>query len=341
MTDHTVLTEVALNKREVSHRVWGGPFFIRRPTSRVLSKIDTVQTRAYNRDLQTKERIYDSEDPSKSTLVPAFFTRAAKEKLLKEHGDWTEEDRQRTVGAEDEYRKVCFELDSAGYVGMDFLLEEYKELSEELKAILGKNADKYEKELRILIPLYNDNDLSAEDASVEDFLAAKKVIDKAAKSAAALVLLDRLGELHKQYKLYIQGISAQTKLFTLKLKEISLFADTVEARSEKEGQLVKIFECVEDTDGNKLWKNVNACEDSSPEFLGWLLQEVEKFERLDPAANAEEDPSKNRFNFLSQLGGISTLLGDSQDPTESNEDGESQMEVQLNSSTDLDTTEKN
>jgi hypothetical protein len=92
MSDEKTLNELALNRREISHDVWGS-FIICRPTNKIVAKIDTAATRAYNRDLQTKERIPDEDAPKGYRNVPAFLTRTSKAKLLAEHGEWTDEDR--------------------------------------------------------------------------------------------------------------------------------------------------------------------------------------------------------------------------------------------------------
>jgi hypothetical protein len=335
MSDNKILDEVALNRREITHDVWGS-FIIKRPTNKIVSKIDTAVTRAYNRDIQTKERIVDEHEPKGFRDVPAFLTRTAKEKILNDYGEWTSEDRTKVAEAEKEYRKACFELDRAGYTTMSALIEEYDELKGALISILGKNAENLEKELAVLVPIdtpQEAGDYSAPD--IKEFMACRDKVEKAAKDLDAVAILDRLSQLHKQYSLIMKGTQAQADLFAIKVKEISLFTDTVESRSEKAGHIVKIFECTLDEKEQKPWKTLMDCEDSDPDMLAWLLGQIEAFERLDSTDTSTEE-ERNRFNFLFPLGVTSTLLEDSHGQRESKNDGESPQEVQTASIEDLD-----
>lgn len=337
MSDEKILNELALNRREITHDVWGS-FIIRRPTNAIQSRVATAVTRAYNRDLQTKERVSDPENPGEFKLIPAFLTKKLKMQLLEEHGDWTDEDKEALDLVEGDYRKACFELDNAGYVGFGSMIREYDDLTDSLESFIGKKKASLAKELETVFPASSGTGTETfEGPSVEEFVSARDAIQKATKNLEVLPILDRLTELHKQYTLFLEGAKAQSDLFEIKLREITLFTDTVEARAEKEGQLTKIFECVwTEEEDESPWKNLFACEEEDPDKLAWLLQEVEKFERLDPGED-EDDERKYRFNFLFPLGVTSTLLDDSHAQRESSTDGESPQEAQNTSTEDLDT----
>lgn len=326
MEHSELLDEIATNRREISHERFGD-FIIKRPSNRVLSLIDSAKTRSMNKDLQTKEAL-DS-----GGYVPAYLTKKSKKRLLQEHGEWTQEDDDAIELAQSEYRLACMELDKTNFESVDMTLAELDEIKSYL---LDKGLDpkKFKKELSILFPGHDDGP-SEELAPLQDgYDKAKKRVVAALKDVEATRVLDGLDGIHKQYYLIQKGIEAQAKLFLYKTKELSLFSDTVESRAENAGHIAKISNCVYTPEENLYFTSPEKCRDSEQDMLAWLLQEVEKFERLDPTMTAEDEVRMNRFNFLFPSVDINASSEDSQDLTESKQDGSSAKEIQNNSSED-------
>ena len=339
MTEHNLLQEMALNRREIKHDVWGS-FIISRPTNKVLAKIETAKTRSLNKDLQSTIMVEAGDEVKE---VPAILTRKSKEKLLRLHQEWTDEDDVEMRETADAYQKVCFELDDAGFTGVDFLTKDYEEIHEKLKVKLGKKYEENKPKLQIVIPTLAEEKQpeETEEAVIKSFVTAKAELENVLKDLSLSDDFNRLDELHKQYRLYLQGIVAQTKLYMIKLKEITLFSDTVEARAEKEGQLVKIVECTKNLDKSPVWTSVDECQESTQDKLSWVLGQLERFEQLDPTEDIVDERVRNRFNFLFPLGAMSIWSGESDAQRESKEDGESQENTPSNSIEDLGTTESN
>ena len=342
MSDTVILQEMALNKREIHHDTWGS-FVISRPSNRVMSKIETAKTKSTNRDLQSSMLVDDMDNPGKTKQVPAILTRKSKEKVLRLHQEWTDEDDKEVQGATKEYQDVCFALEEAGFRGIDFVTEEYEKIHERLKEKLGDNYDKHFDKVATVIPTVATEPRTEENEEelLKSFTKSKRELEKLLKDLSLMEDFARLDVLHKQYRLYLKGILAQTRLYVIKLKEITLFSDTVEARSEKEGQLVKIFECTKTREGKSPWGSFQECEESEPDFLAWLLGQIERFQNLDPTEEAIDERVRNRFNFLFPLGATTTLYEELDAQRQSSYDGEQLEETQNSSSEDLDIEKAN
>jgi len=350
MTEYNVLQEMALNRREITHPVWGS-FSISRPTNRILGKVETAKTRSLNKDLQSTLLVTDPGNSNLTKEVPAILTRRSKEKVLRLHQEWTDQDDEEMREATTGYQTVCFDLEEAGFTGIDFINLEYDEIHARFKEKLGSRYDKHAILVKTVIPTARLEEVETledelpeevtEEESVANYVAAKTKLENILQDLSLSEDFKRLDILHKQYLLYLKGIFAQTRMYTIKLKEITLFSDTVEARAEKEGQLTKLFECVRRTDRSKVWDSVMDCEESSPEFLSWLLREVERFQNLDPTEGEQDERVRNRFNFLFPLGATTTLLGESDAQRKSNPDGVLPEETPSSSSEDSDTTNQN
>lgn len=300
MTDSQLLTEIAANEREVSHPKLGS-FLIKRPNHRTFAQIDSARSRAMNADMQTKVSIVDPET-GKSTFAPAYFTRNHKKKVLEQFSEWSEKDEVDITEAEQAYRNACIALDSAGFESTKVVLDAYEVAYKEMVALLGpEKVEKLSAPLGSLFPeTVLDNTIEGLKTLSGNYITARSTVEKAARSNDVSALLDRVDVLHKQYDLLLLGMETQTALFMLKLKEITLFADTIESRADKTAQLVKIIHCVlNPITRTPKWSTVDACEEESPELLGWLLNEVETFEKLEEPVAGEKDP--NRFNFLLPL----------------------------------------
>jgi len=338
MTDTKILQEMALNRREITHDVWGS-FIISRPTNRVLSKIETARTKSLNRDLQTTMTV-ETDDGTKE--VPAILTRKSKERILRMHQEWTDEDDQELLDATNEYQKVCFELEEAGYRGLDFITEAYDEIHDKFEKKLGDKYEKYLPDVKIVIPTIMDSeppDTVDEEELTAQYYKAKGRLEKYFKDISLSADFDKLDNLHKQYRLYVKGVVAQTRLYVIKYKEITLYADTAEARADKDGQLTKIVECTKSTDGSPAWASIDEAQEENPDKLAWLLSQIERFERLDPTEKEIDERVRNRFNFLFPLGDTSTLFEKLDAQRKSKEDGESPEDTQKNSTEDLGTKE--
>lgn len=319
MTDKTLVNEIALNSREVSHPEWG-TFIISRPTNRILSDILTARTRSLNRDLQEREKVYD---PSTGNykLVPAFLTKQGKRKILEEFGDWTKEDEQELVNLEKEYRDACVALEQEGFEGTAELHEAYQEALETLKELLEKKPEDFEEELPVLFPMdYEDDSL---DPNPEEYAKARQSVERKAKDIDVVSVLQVVDRLHKQYEYLMKGITAQSQLYVKKVEELTLFADTAESRADKEAQLVKIQRCAKNLDKSPVWSSVDECQNESPDKLTWLLGEIEKFERLDPSVEKSTSNKANKYNFLFPILGTQEDSEEPQETQESNQDGES------------------
>lgn len=333
--DRTLLDQIARNERVVTHRTFG-TYVVRRPTNRVQGLIDTARTRSINKDLQTKDMVVDPET-GKLKAVPAFLTKSSKMKLLAEHGEYTEADEKAILEAEREFREVCKELNDLGFEGTKSLLADFKTA---YQVVLAKVGDKDVSEpLKVIFPMAEEfskgvdlYDLSDLPSSSDDkeFAKAKKAVEKALKDMEVVSMLNEVQKLHKQYGLVLRGLAAQSKLFILRMREMTLFADTVESRADYVSRLNKIFHCTYKIDGNKAWASQDACDDSNPDLLNWLLTEIEKFERLDP--EDPEDTTKDKFNFLFQLGVTKGHLDELRDPPSPNTDGEQAETLQASSS---------
>lgn len=336
MTNEQVLNEIALNRRKVSHPVWGS-FIIQRPTNRILSLMETERTRSLNRDLQEKEKVRDPMS-GEAKLVPAFLTRKAKAKILEDIGEWTKEDARLTEEAEERYRNVCVRMESAGFEGVDELLKSYGDCLETIRDLIPEeDLKRLEAPLAAAFPL--DEDILNLDEKKYD--AAKRKILKEVKSREVSNLFKEVDRFHKQYVLLRDGIQAQTDLYTMKLREVTLFSDTVEARADRATHMIKIAHCVlgENTE-ERLWDSVIDVEDEPADKLRWLLNEVEKFERVDNN-NIDSTAKVGKYDFLSLLSAPNESYEDAPDPQLSNPDGEPSEKTESDSSEASDTEKKN
>jgi hypothetical protein len=326
--DRTILNEIAMNRRVVQHPIYGS-FIIKRPTNKIQSLIDTVRTKSLNKDLQTKMMITDPET-GKEKPVPAFFTKKMKHKVLVECGEWTEEDEKELEQADADYRQICRDLNDLGYISVARTLEAYKEIFERVTAIAENKGKNVDAQMEVLFPILDtlkSGDLEEipilpEASDEKEFAAAGQKLEKTLKDLEVVNLLSTLTDVHKQYVLIMRGLQAQSRMFVIKLKEISLFADTIEARADGAGRVAKVFYCTFREDESKAWKTLEECEDRDQELLNWLYGQIEKFERLDPMET--EETQADRFNFLFPQGLTKGHLGDLQDQPLSNSDGEPQ-----------------
>lgn len=329
MSDRVLFNEIALNQREVTHKIYGS-FIVKRPTNRILSLIETAMTKSSNRDLQAREVVVDPET-GKTKKVPQFLTKNSKMKLLEELGEWSEDDSLAIQEAESEYRRICSELHNAGYIGLEDLLGKLREVYSFItsKAKEKNKEDKVQESLAQLFPMKDAFELDTsnpqlpDQVSGEEYIALKKSVEKTLKDIDVVNHLDILDSLHKQYGFYLQGLSAQTNMLILRLREISLFSDTIEARADFAGRLAKVFYCSFTPDLKKVWESIEDCEDSPQELINWFLSEVERLERLDPAGTEEDLKKRDRFNFLSPLAVTKNSLENSDDQRLPKEDGAS------------------
>lgn len=320
MTDKELLNEIALNSREITHPEWG-TFIINRPTNRILSQIASTRTRALNRDLQEREKVFDP-STEKYKLVPAFLTKQGKKKILEEFGDWTPEDDEKIKELEQRYRQVCVALEREGFEGVVELNKSYTEALQALQRLLESKSGDYSEELPILFPMdYASPEGEETERTPERYAKARASVERKAKDIEVVEVLGIVDKLYKQYDLLMQGIKAQGDLYVKKIEEITLFSDTAESRADKEAQLVKIQSCTKNPDKSLVWASSEDCQNEPPDKLSWLLTEIEKFERLDPN-QPDNDKVGSKYNFLSPI--LDTLVESDDSPEEetSKQDGD-------------------
>lgn len=337
MHDSKILQEIADNARRISHPEFG-EFTISRPTNRIQAEIDTARTRSINRDLQAREIV---EDPytGESKEVPAFLTRSAKAEQLRFHGLWTLENETEIERATEAYRNACFDLDAAGYDGVEPLESGLKEVRTELTAILPAK-EKITEAIKVVAPDLNtaiDGPDLTTDAEIEKYGAAREVLRKAGKSFQVDSLLERADNLHKLCGLYRNAVKAQAELVAMRIVELGLFADTLEARADKAAQVAKVFYCTKTQDGKRPWSSIADLEQEDLEKIHWLLTEIEKFERIDPSATEEDLRRQDRFNFLAHQRNV--LFGELLGAGKPKPDGDSAKDESTTSTEDSDSSE--
>lgn len=328
MSDRVIFNEIALNKREITHPVYGS-FIVRRPTNKILSIIATEVTKSSNRDLQARDIITDPETGEKKK-VPMFLTRSAKMKLLRELGEWTDDDETALLESEAAYRDVCIKLNNENFNGVHELMAGLKEVYEFIhtKAEDKGALEAVKSDINTLFPMrssfedFEDNDYpDAPDG--KSYGAAKNSVEHALKDLEVVQYLDTLDTLYKQYALYLEGISAQTKMLLSRVRELEMFADTIEARADLAGRIAKVYHCTLTSSEQKPWRTLDECQDSPQSLVSWLLSEIEKLERIDETASEEDIKRRDRFNFLLPLGDMNVSSEDSDVQRISKTDGES------------------
>jgi hypothetical protein len=302
--DAKTLNEIATNRRMITSDLFG-TFQIIRPTYSVEAQIESARARQINADLQERTAI---EDPITGLAkeVPAFLSRRSKADQLRFHGLWSDEHEQRLEEVAETYRDTALALEGASFESADTLVAGITGIREQLaKNFKSKNLS-LEEELLILCPsLDSVFDGTEPVARVEAYKAARQAVGAAAGSPVVDELLDELDKYQRQLELFRDGVKAQTELFALRINELSLFADTMEARADKAGQLAKVYCCTLDAHTGKCpWKTQAELARQSPKLVPWLLMEIEKFERLEgtDAPSADENKRADRFNFLAALG---------------------------------------
>lgn len=322
MSDITALNEISKNEREITHPDFG-TYVIKRPTHGIESKIEDVRTRQMNKDLQTLEIVEDPETGDRER-VPAFLSRNNKSKMLSAHGTWTVEDDLKVLESEARYREVCLALDEAGFEGGEKLNTEVGELKARLIARLGSPGEGLKEQVEEILPSLEfvkegDAFYFDEEIIMGRYAKARKEIHEFARSPIVDEILDETDKLHKRVMLYRKGVSANADLVTLRIREISLFADTLEARAENASRKAKVFYCTFNPTGERSWKSMADLEEEPTLKIRWLLEQIERFERLDFTTEAGR---LNRFNFLQPLPAQSSSDA-SQEAEESSSAGES------------------
>lgn len=325
--DVLALNEIVQNKRTIEHPQHG-TFVIRRPNFNIEAQIKTAEVRQVNADLQLRTVL---EDPDRGTTreVPAILTRKARADQLNFHGLWTDKEIADVEEAVDAYREVCAQLEIAGFEGGWVLEEEIEELQTKLRAAVGDSE------------LIKDVAPDLLDASTEEeFAKARSELSLRAKNPEVDDLLENAARVHRLVALYNKGIKAHADFVVRKVRELELFAETVESRAERAVQVAKVFYCAALPNGERPWNTTQELMSESTDKVRWLFSEIERFERMDPGESAEESRRKERFNFLlpRQLRDASVSV-DSPVVDESNPDGALLEETPSDSTKDSDTTE--
>lgn len=330
MSDKAIVAEIARNSRIIEHPEYG-TYVVRRPTYQVQANIESARARSINMDLQTVQSI---EDPATGDVrqVPAYLTRQSKAEQLKLHGIWGPQHERDLQEAIDKWRSVAEDLDKLGFEGSWVLDTQIQELKKNLSK---HTPEKLAPELVVVCPSL-DAAFDDKDERYKAYTAARSTIKKATRSMVVDELLRDADRLQKQLELYGDGLKAQAEMLALRMNELSLFSDTIEARADKAGQVAKIFYCVQDPDTGKApWRNTNELTDAPSEKVAWLLGEVEKFERLEPEDEGKDPRRKDRFNFLGSLQVPAVPSEDSPEETTSKPDGDSATDQPNSSSEDL------
>lgn len=324
MSDTVLLDEIAKNERVIEHPEFGR-FIIRRPTHGVEAQIETARTRQINRDLQARDVI---EDPitGERKEVPAFLTRKARADQLRFHGLWTHEDEYMLEEATDRYRDVAFKLEAEGFEGGWKLDEDLNALREKIRSVLGNKADKHKDAIDTVVP-YLLTAAEGERPQDQDtglsYSEARLKLQKVTKKPEMDRLLNEADRLHRLVSLYNEGVKAQAEMVAYRIREISLFSDTLESRADRAAHVAKVFYCTFTEDHKPVWKTIPDLEKEPSMKLRWLLGEIERFERVEPGETEEDIRRRERFNFLSPYQGTPESSDDSPEAPSSNLDGDS------------------
>lgn len=318
-TDTIILNEIAQNERLIEHSEYGN-FLISRPTHRIEADIESYRTRTMNRDLQTRDLLTDPAT-GEQVAVPAYLTNHAKAEQLKFHGIWTDEDAEKVNEAANDYRDYCALLDREGFEGLVEQEGKVRELRKTATELLGDKAEKYAEALDTV--LLEPFGVVIEDSEAK-FGTARAELMKASKTHAMSELLNKAEKLYKISVLCRRAIQAQTSLVALRMREIELFSDTIETRADHAARVAKVFYCTKNPLTKKLyWPTIAELESESSEKIGWLFEQIEKFERLEDLSE-EEQSKRERFNFLRHLWAVpSDVSEDSPEVEPSKQDGDS------------------
>lgn len=320
--DIIVLNQIAVNERVVEHSEYGN-FLISRPTHKILADIESYRTRAMNRDLQTRDVIVDPLTGEKQ-YVPAYLTHQAKAEQLKFHGIWTDEDVTKLEAASTAFRDICAELEKEGFEGVSKVEARVNELRAKAIEILK---DKFEtdEQVREAVDIIFSLPYGAivEDAEAK-FGAARDTLMKASRTHAMSEVVEAAQSVYKQSMLCRRALQAQAELVALRMREIELFRDTVESRADQAARVAKVFYCTKHPLTKKpYWETIADLEAEPSEKIGWIFEQIEKFERLE-SVSEEEQERKDRFNFLRFLWELpSALSDDSPEAEPSKQDGDS------------------